>query len=462
MKIYYFTQVTSQIEELITLDISPKKYGSLGEHLAYAITAAEKFAKKIHSNNISKAQLNKAIRKVFLKRMHESVLTLNLLKQMPADEFDFTVRDLGSALGKIFILDSPASPIVTDERVELYIPDCPVYLTPIKYGIKFSNDPNWYDINAASQTIFELHVSRYPVSPCTKLVWQSVEEFKKFSIDKTDNEAASDRQALMQLRAISERLMAVSTFIQRNSMLPRLMHQQYAVPPLNLNFNVEQAHQEYNFFFEMATRLRYLQQNIGLGVLPHWVGLGAAGQSSVQHMLAVMEVIRTLEGDTGSDLFVTTLIMAVMVIPNFLINYRMHSASMRYLMRTIGLLTSEQNNQYNRAQPDREIFSEFDFPQHLDSFANYFFRSEQHAPRQQYEELPQNENWYQDIDIDPIVIPNEIRNNPPQSNGWFLSRIVQRFGFFAPPVEVPARAFDINQDPYEEGRELAARLQFLR
>jgi hypothetical protein len=422
MKIYYFTQVTSQIEELIELDITPKKYGSIGEHLAYAISDAEKFTKKIRLNNLSKEQLNKAVRKVFVNRMHESPLTRNLINEMLSDEFDFTVRDLSTALAKLFVLDNPASPIVTDHRVELHIPECPIYLTPIKYGIKFNNDPNWYDIDAAYQTIFVMHANRNPISPSTTHVWTGIQDYNKFTIDKTATEAASDSHAARQFFAIAGRLRMIYSLIPQDSYRLRPALQQpfnpyndnafplYFDAPAPFYFDVPPPQQENFSFSGMATMLRYLQQNLlNLEMVPNLVALGTAGSNSLMQIPSILQMIRIMEGEGRIDAFATAAFIAIAVVPDFLMRYKLNSVATRYSMRMMGLLA-------------------------------------QQAPRQQ--------------DEDVFQIPVGNQNNQRQQNRWSISGMIQRFGFMAPEIDARiARVSEFLLNP-ERGLEIAGRLGF--
>lgn len=194
MKISYITQATGNIEVLSEIETAPKKLGTVGEHLAYAISTTLKFAKKARATNLPDADLNRELKNTFASCMNEASATSVMMSSLPED-FNFTVNNLAAKLAEIFVVNDVTSNFVVDQRIELHIPECPIYLTPITYGIKLNNDPNWYDIDAIYRNTC---LYDQQSSPMTNNNWNKVEEFKKFKM--ADEEL--DLMALYELKEI--------------------------------------------------------------------------------------------------------------------------------------------------------------------------------------------------------------------------------------------------------------------
>ncbi|GEM_PF-4140303 len=105
MKIYYFASVHSQVEVETEINVTPKKLGTTAEHLAYAISAAVDKAQELLASNPQVANLNDAIRNIFVACMQESAITQEVMAQqsLPVD-FDFTSQNLQNKLARHFIL----------------------------------------------------------------------------------------------------------------------------------------------------------------------------------------------------------------------------------------------------------------------------------------------------------------------------------------------------------------------
>jgi hypothetical protein len=178
------------------------------EHLAYALSVTEKFAKNRRTKNF--LQLDAVIKKCFLKHMSKHALTRGLLVENNLlKNFSFTSKDLATGLAKCFYFPVPenSAGLVLVEGRALEIPECPVYLAPIKYGIRFEDDPNWYDVKAAYETIFITNANRPPLSPMTRYLWAAIEEVRKFSFVCDDViELECDVQSAEFHRKIAERL----------------------------------------------------------------------------------------------------------------------------------------------------------------------------------------------------------------------------------------------------------------
>jgi hypothetical protein len=129
-------------------------------------------------------------------------------------DFSFTSKDLATELAKCFCFPAPenSAGMVLVERRALVIPECPVYTTPIKYGVIFLNDPHWYDVKAAYETMFITHANRRPISPMTRRPWIAIEEVGKFSFGmEVANEVNSSVVAAHYLHKIVERLKLVNS-----------------------------------------------------------------------------------------------------------------------------------------------------------------------------------------------------------------------------------------------------------
>jgi hypothetical protein len=76
MKISYITQATGNIEVLSQIETAPKKLGTVGEHLAYAISTTLKSAKKARAEYQLDADLNRELKNIFASCMNEAVATI--------------------------------------------------------------------------------------------------------------------------------------------------------------------------------------------------------------------------------------------------------------------------------------------------------------------------------------------------------------------------------------------------
>lgn len=201
MRLYYYKPThTPSITIQTEIDIKPHKNSSVAACLAYAIQQASR-----------PRLIAEARREVFINHMLNNAGTRELLKQTPLGNVDFNAPDLVEELAQHFILsvqdinDLDAE----EEKEEKYeishnmdfeqeekrreekvlahfqnsniasnIHTCPFSLFPIRHGIKFLMDPNWYEISYALAWIKK---SKSDKSPMTTERWSVVEDYESFN-----------------------------------------------------------------------------------------------------------------------------------------------------------------------------------------------------------------------------------------------------------------------------------------
>jgi hypothetical protein len=191
MKLKFVTESTETADgdmiEAQTLDIKPKKNGTVAQQLAYIIIITNNFANQ-NQTWLNSFSFGGNVKKFFIEQMTTSAATRALLNQIAVNAFDFTAKNLDSRLANQFVLENPNNEITALALT-----------TPIKYGIQFEGDKAWYEVDNAFDSLMKYDRNTNPISPSR---WMQVSQIQQFSFKQNDNNAP----ALEKVKIISRHL----------------------------------------------------------------------------------------------------------------------------------------------------------------------------------------------------------------------------------------------------------------
>jgi hypothetical protein len=268
-----------------------------------------------------------------------------------------------------------------------------------------------------------------------------IQDCHKFTTDRTANEVAFDLEALSRLHEIAERLRVVYALIPRDYVVLRQALPQPAIEPVNFDPDLPLPANPFQFGIGLRTMLQFLQQNHNPGMVPDIFNLVNVGANSTMSILSAIEVLKILGVHRNNSILFDALI-ALSVIPTFLISYQINSVGIRTFLTIVSGLSSPERN--NRPQQSG-FFSELS-----QRLLSGFFTQ---APRADNALEQEFNRW--NVEMEQPIIIDEIRNNPPQRHNSSFSHLLQRLGFLAPSAEVQEAVQ--GQNPYNEGRDIARR-----
>lgn len=168
MRIYYL-QTENRIKT--ATHVTPLRSGTIAEHFAHVLAVIDAYAK----GGKSAAEL----KEIFYNLMSANSFMEKLLRHSFLIElYDFSGDDVAQRIAECFELAESDLTNSTDTRVIEAIPECPIYKTPIVYGIRFNDDPYWYELEAAYTWLVKQNKHR---SPMNRALWKTINEVKQFN-----------------------------------------------------------------------------------------------------------------------------------------------------------------------------------------------------------------------------------------------------------------------------------------
>jgi len=122
--------------------------------------------------------------------------------------------------------------------------NCPITLCEVEYGIKFNDDPNWYELDAAYHWIVGQHKN---TSPANRNIWHTV--LNTWQFDTTEKPLAMYLTIIMQIRKIKEVLQAIREEQERS---------RHFIETFRYNFEAMNLNYHYNAAFGMNSSYPYV------------------------------------------------------------------------------------------------------------------------------------------------------------------------------------------------------------